>query len=440
MHTDSDNSICSLANLLSDYVVAETVFIWEHYFIWRRSRLLFRNLLLFILIIFLWWSRLFLVIPCLNWLLTCRTHGFSSRRSWLHFFHILRTHAGRFRLTHAISIGSSLCISDFRLEECALRMRLWWLEPMRNLIALSIFTLVFIEVEWLADGLWSVLSSLRMMASKLNRMRHSHIRIIVSLNLKLLIKTGLLRSLIGLLTAHDSVSWTTGCSPDVSGLLICWNTLCCISGIIQMFNAISWRRRLEKEVILHLLTNDIFVARNISLCKATSILNCWSRIDSTVWLLVLLHPLILLVMEFLLIGACTILVSQHFRKSTLALSFISCRIVWPRDHHSALLVLLLLTLFVFLYAHSYILDMWSSAIDVLGTVADDHLLVMRRSWRHNSAHWTHTSHWDCSLSARSLMVEFLIVGQLVCLRRLLGLSIAECNINRIHDLLLFSFL
>lgn len=237
------------------------------------------------------------------------------------------------------------------------------------------------------------------------------------------------------------MSWTTSCSPDISWLLICW-ALCCISGIIQMFDAVSWWRRLEKEVILHLLTHNIFVALNISLCKTASILNCWPWINGSVspWIL---HSLIFLVVQFLLVCICpTILISKHFWKSTLALSFISCWIVGPRNHHSTLLILLLLALLVLFHAHGYILNMGSS-LNVLTIRTDNHLFMVRRTWLmlHHSPHWTHTSHWDCALSARSLMVKFLIGSQLLCFWRLLHwLTIAKGNVNSIHNLLLLSFL
>lgn len=236
------------------------------------------------------------------------------------------------------------------------------------------------------------------------------------------------------------MSWTTSCSPDISWLLICW-ALCCISGIIQMFDAVSWWRRLEKEVILHLLTHNIFVALNISLCKTASILNCWPWINGSVspWIL---HSLIFLVVQFLLVCICpTILISKHFWKSTLALSFISCWIVGPRNHHSTLLILLLLALLVLFHAHGYILNMGSS-LNVLTIRTDNHLFMVRRTWLmlHHSPHWTHTSHWDCALSARSLMVKFLIGSQLLCFWRLLHwLTIAKGNVNSIHNLLLLSF-
>lgn len=200
---------------------------------------------------------------------------------------------------------------------------------------------------------------------------------------------------------------TSSCSPDISWLLVCWHALCCIRSIIQMFDAVSWRRRLEKEVILHLLTHHVFVALHISLRETTSILNCRPGINCSVGLLILLHSLILLVVQLLLVCTCPILISKHFWKSTLTLSFVSRWIVGPRYHHGTLLILLLLTLLVFLHAHGYILNVGSS-LNVLSISADNHLLVVRRTWLHHSPHWTHTSHWDRALSARSLMVKFLI--------------------------------
>lgn len=271
-------------------------------------------------------------------------------------------------------------------------------------------------------------------------MWHGHIWVIRSLDLKLLIQARLLRSLIGLLTTHNPVSWTTSCSPDISWLLIGRYALRCISSIIQMFDAVSWWRRLEKEVILHLLTPHGFVALNISLCKTASILNCWPGINGSVRLLILLHSLILVVVQFLLVCVCPVLISKHFWKSTLALSFISRGIVGPRYHHGALLILLLLALLVFFHAHGYILNMGSSSINMLRIITDDHLFMVRRTWLHHSPHWTHTSHGDRALSARSLMVKFLIGRQLISFWRLLWLAIAERNVDSVHYLLLLGFL
>lgn len=439
MHTNSDNGVCSLPYLLSDYVVAQTVLVRKYYFIRCGSRLLFGNLLVVLIILSL--RRPFLVIPRFNRLCTRRTQGLRCRLGSCHLLRIFGAHAGRlFGSTYAISIGGRLRCSNFRLEERALWMRLWRLKAMLHLIALSVFALVFVEVKWFSDRLGSSLGRLRMMRSKLNRMWHGHIWVIRSLDLKLLIQARLLRSLIGLLTTHNPVSWTTSCSPDISWLLIGRYALRCISSIIQMFDAVSWWRRLEKEVILHLLTPHGFVALNISLCKTASILNCWPGINGSVRLLILLHSLILVVVQFLLVCVCPVLISKHFWKSTLALSFISRGIVGPRYHHGALLILLLLALLVFFHAHGYILNMGSSSINMLRIITDDHLFMVRRTWLHHSPHWTHTSHGDRALSARSLMVKFLIGRQLISFWRLLWLAIAERNVDSVHYLLLLGFL
>ena len=161
------------------------MFIRKYNFIRCGSRLLFGNLLV-ILIILNW--RLFLVIPCFNRLLIRRTHGFRCRLCSCHLLRVFGAHAGRlFGSTNAISIGGCLRCSNFRLEECALWMRLWRCKStMLYLVALSIFALVFVEVKWFSYSLRSILGCLRM-RSKLNRMWHRHIWVIRSLDLKLLV-------------------------------------------------------------------------------------------------------------------------------------------------------------------------------------------------------------------------------------------------------------
>ena len=414
------------------------MFVRKHYLIRCGSRLLFGNLLVVLIILGL--RRLFLVVPRFNRLLTSRTHGFRCRLCSSHLLHVFGAHAGGFGSAHAISIGSCLPRSDFGLEECTLWMRLRRLKAMLYLgVALSIFTLVFVEVKWFPYSLRGILGGLRVLRSKLNGMWHRHIWVIRSLDLKLLIQARLLRSLIGLLTTHNPVPWTSSCGPNISWLWVCRHALCCIRSIIQMFDAVSWWRRLEKEVVLHLLTHHVFIALNISLRETASILNCWPGIDCSVRLLILLHSLIFLVVQFLLVCTGPVLISQHFRKSTLTLGFISRWIVGPRYHHGALLILLLLALLVFFHAHGYILNMGSS-LNMLSIIADNHLLMVRRTRRHHSPHWTHTSHWDCALSARSLVVKFLIGRQLSRFWRLLWLAIAERNVDSVHDLLLLGFL
>lgn len=288
------------------------MFVREYNFIRCRSLLLlFGNLLVILIgLIILRLGRLFLVIPRLNRLLVRGTHGFC----WLrrnHFLHVFGTHASRLlRSTDAISIGRCLRSRiDFWLEEGALWMRLWRLKSVWYLIALAIFALVFVEVKWFSYRLRNILGRLRM-HTKLNRMWHRHIWVVRGLDLQLLIQARLLSivALIRLLTTHYSMSWTTSCSPHISRLLICW-ALRCISSIIQMLDTVSWWRRLEKEVVLHLLTHDIFVTLDISLSKTASILNCWSRVNCTIRLLLVLHSLIFLVVQLLLVHVRAVLVS-----------------------------------------------------------------------------------------------------------------------------------
>lgn len=109
------------------------------------SRLLLGNLLLVLIILGL--RRLFLIVPRFNRLLISRTHGFRRRLSSCHLLRVFGAHAGGLGRAHASSVGSRLRCSNFGLEECTLWMRLRRLKAVLYLVALSIFTLVFVEVK-----------------------------------------------------------------------------------------------------------------------------------------------------------------------------------------------------------------------------------------------------------------------------------------------------
>jgi len=404
MHTYSHHGICTLTNLFADDIVAQAMLIRKHYFFLLCSRRM--QILLMLLLmssIFIFSAILFCGIVLLR-----RCPYLSS--TWQRLVSILWRNRCCFSLAHFHASGSTTCCLDlssvsnhyFWFEEGLFWMWLWRTETHiwvwddvwhHGCISWLVFA-ILVEIKGFTDtvGL-GVICCLRMPI-----IWHRHVWTLGCLNLQLVIQ-----SWVVLILRHSSLSCSSSSCSCIPLSLVprSWMWRHNFPVGVDVISTVSWRSRLEEEVILKFLCLIHYIfffwpvgTKRVSCCLGAY--SSWSVFNGRVGIALDTSNFVLVVPIHLLSDTSVGCISHHIRQSSLTLGLASSWVVCALIVGS--LIALILCISVFSDPHGNIRSMLAHSIIVYRSSS-------HRRWRH----------WS-SLCSRSLMIHsrILIIMLILC--------------------------